>query len=132
MCLSPLLSLLVEPVDVRLELSSVHAPETAAPDLDARQLSGSHERVDLGHGYRQVGGHIFERQEARLDSARAPRLFFRDQVARRQIVTHTGDDSTVRFPTDGLTSYWSCLVTASNSMQLRQHRRRGEDAWMYP
>lgn len=68
---SPFLCLTMEPLDVGLELLAVDAPEAAAPDLDARQLAGSDERIHLRDRNVEVRGHVFERQETRLDSALA-------------------------------------------------------------
>jgi len=63
----PLLGLLVEPFDVRLELLLVDAPHAAAPDLDGRQGPRANQRVGLRDADVQEGGYVVERQEARLD-----------------------------------------------------------------
>ena len=69
MLLRVLLRFLMGSLDVCLELLSVYAPDTTAPDLDGRELAGSHERVDLGDAHAQVSGHVLERHEARFDAA---------------------------------------------------------------
>ena len=54
---SPLLSFLVEPLNVVLELLAVDPPDPAAADLYGRQLAGADERIHLRHADAQVGGH---------------------------------------------------------------------------
>ncbi len=54
----PFLRLLVEPLDVFVQLPSVDAPHTSAPDLDGRKLPGTDERVHLGDANAQIDGHI--------------------------------------------------------------------------
>lgn len=63
----PLSGLAMEPVDVGLELFDIDAPHAPAPDLDGRKLPGSHDRIDLGDADTEVGGDVFESEEARLD-----------------------------------------------------------------
>ena len=67
MRLSPCLGLLVKLLDVCLELLPVDPPHAAAPDLDRRELSGADEGVHLRNAHAQVGGHVIEREESRLD-----------------------------------------------------------------
>ena len=72
MLLGPLFRLLVKPLDVGLELPSVHPPDPSAPDLDRGEVARSNKRVDLRNADAQVRGHIVEREETGLDG-RPPR-----------------------------------------------------------
>lgn len=72
---SPFACLVVQPLDVVLELLTVDPPHTATPDLDGRQLARAHQRVDLRDAHAEIGGDIFEREQARLDAGRAPTSF---------------------------------------------------------
>lgn len=67
MGLRPLLGLLMEALDVRLQLSLVHAPHASPADLDGGKLSGANQRVDLGDADAEVGGDVLERKKAGLD-----------------------------------------------------------------
>ena len=60
MFLGPSLGFLVKALDVLLELLAVHPPYASAADLDRRQLSGAHERIDLGHAHAQIFRHIVQ------------------------------------------------------------------------
>ena len=64
---SPGVGLLVQALDVGLELGPVDPPYSSAPDLDGGQLSRPHQRIDLRDAHAQIGGHILEREKARLD-----------------------------------------------------------------
>lgn len=68
----PLLSLLMETVDVRLELCLVDPPDASAADLDRRELARAHERVDLGNADAEVGRDVLQGEEARLNGGAAP------------------------------------------------------------
>lgn len=68
MILSPCAGLVVEPLDICLELMTVHAPHTSTTDLDGREIAGTNESVRLRNAYVQVDRHIFEGEEARLDN----------------------------------------------------------------
>jgi hypothetical protein len=72
MGLGPLLSLVVQPVDVGLELGLVDTPNAAPADLDRGQLARANERVDLRDADAQVGGDVLEREEAWLDGRLVP------------------------------------------------------------
>ena len=63
----PCTRLFVKPLHVSLELVPIDAPHPPAPDLDRRQVARSNEGVDLRDADAQVGGDVFEREEARLD-----------------------------------------------------------------
>lgn len=67
MLLRPLLGFLMKPLDVLIELVLVHPPDAAAADLDRRKLARPDQRIDLRNRDAQVSGHVFERDEARLD-----------------------------------------------------------------
>lgn len=67
MIFRPLLGLLVKSLDVLLQLAPIDPPHASAPDLDRRKLAGAHERVDLGDADAQIGGHVVQCEEARLD-----------------------------------------------------------------
>jgi hypothetical protein len=48
----------VKPLDVCLELLPIHPPDPSTADLDGRELSGPHKRIDLGDGDAEVIGHV--------------------------------------------------------------------------
>lgn len=64
---SPLLGFFMEALHIVVQLLTVHPPHAAAADLYRRQLSRTHERVDLGHADTQIGRHVIEGEKARLD-----------------------------------------------------------------
>jgi len=79
----------VEPLDIGLELLPVDAPHAPAPDLDRRELSGPDQRVDLRNTHAEVGGHILEGQETRLDLT--TRLVCRGLAWHRTRIPRNGD-----------------------------------------
>ena len=88
MSLSPLLGLIMEPLDVGLELVAVNAPDAPASDLDRGQAPGPDQRVDLGNAHAQIRGDVLEGQE--------PRLHLRTRFFRGRLTWHGP-----RIPTDG-------------------------------
>lgn len=67
MRLGPLLSLLVEPLDVRLELVAVDAPHASSTELDRGKVTRSDERVDLRNAHVQKRGDVVQREKTGLD-----------------------------------------------------------------
>jgi hypothetical protein len=55
MFLGPRLGLLMQTVDERLELFTVHPPHASSSYLDRRELARTDERVDLRNAHAQVG-----------------------------------------------------------------------------
>lgn len=66
MFLGPFLSLFVKSFEVGVELISVHSPNASASQFDGRETSRAHQGIDLRHADAQVVGHVFQREEARL------------------------------------------------------------------
>lgn len=63
----PILSGLMKPFDVGLELRAINPPHAAAPDLDRGEVSRADESVDLRPADVQEIRYIFEGHKARLD-----------------------------------------------------------------
>lgn len=68
MLLSPLLSFLVEPFEIRVQLVPVHSPHAATAQLDRWESPRTNKCVHLRNADAQVVRHIFERQISRLES----------------------------------------------------------------
>ena len=88
MCLSPVLGVCVELLDVCIELLPVDPPHPAPTDLDGRELARSDERVHLRDAHAEVGRNVLEREE--------PRLYLRTRLFGRRLTWHgpriTADD----------------------------------------
>lgn len=89
MRLSPLLSFLLQPLDVSVELLAVHPPDTSASDLDGGQLGRADEGIDLRDADAQVGRNVFQREEAGLYLR--TRLFGRRGAWHRPRITGNSD-----------------------------------------
>ena len=80
MFFSPRHGFFVQALDVLLELLSVHAPHPAAPDLDGRQLSRTHERINLGDAHTQIFRHVVQGEKSRLDLGHRRSTIAADEV----------------------------------------------------
>lgn len=67
MLFRPGLGFFVKALHILLELLPVHPPNAAATDLDRRQFTRTHERIDLGDAHAQVLRHVVQGEESRLD-----------------------------------------------------------------
>jgi hypothetical protein len=88
--LGPFRSLLVKLVDVGVQLPLVDAPHATSTELYRRKLAGPDEGVDLCGAHAEIGGHVFESEEARLYPAGLPASV---TTASRHVV-HIPNDST--------------------------------------
>jgi hypothetical protein len=70
MQLGPLRGLLVKPIDVGVQLPLVDAPNTTSTELYRRKLPGPNEGIDLRGAHAEIGGDVFESQEAGFDAPR--------------------------------------------------------------
>ena len=68
MFLSPRLSFLMQPIEIGVELVAIDSPDPSAPKFDRRQITGTHERVDLRDAHAQVIRNVLEGQVAGLES----------------------------------------------------------------
>jgi hypothetical protein len=64
--LGPFRGLLVKPVDVGVQLPLVDPPHPTPTELYRRELAGPDEGVDLCGTHAEIGGDVFESEEARL------------------------------------------------------------------
>jgi len=51
---------LLEPLDVLIKLSAIHARHSAAPELDRREFARSHKGINLGDAGAHIGRNVFE------------------------------------------------------------------------
>jgi hypothetical protein len=64
---SPVAGLFVLALDKGIELPTVHAPHTAAPELDGGEVTRSDEGVGLRNADAEVRRHVVERKETGFD-----------------------------------------------------------------
>jgi hypothetical protein len=62
----PFRGLLVESVDVGVQLPLVDPPNSSPTELYRRELPGPDEGIDLRGAHAEIGGDVFESEEARL------------------------------------------------------------------
>ncbi len=93
MFFSPALGLRLQAIDVFVELFAVNAPHAPPSDLDRRKVARPNERVDLRDADRQIGGHVLEREQARLESRSggAPPTLLRTLAGRHGRTIAPGD-----------------------------------------
>jgi len=63
----PLLRLLVQALDIRLELLTVDAPNASPAELYRGQAPRAHQRIYLRNAHIEISRHVFEREKTRLD-----------------------------------------------------------------
>jgi len=68
MFFGPFLSLLMEFVQVSIQLIPIYPPYAPAPQLDGGEAAGTDQGIDLRNAHAQIVGHVFEREESRLQS----------------------------------------------------------------
>ena len=66
MLLGPLLSVLMEFVEVGIQLIPIYPPHAPASQLDGGKAARADQGIDLRNAHAQIVGHVFEREESGL------------------------------------------------------------------
>ena len=66
----PLLRIFVQPLEIGIELPSIHPPYAPAADLDGGEVARADQRVHLRNTHAQVGRNVFQGHETRFHARR--------------------------------------------------------------